>query len=110
MAASTRRAVITGLGVLSPIGLDAASFWQSLQSGKSGVRTISTFDPSGLPVRIAGEIPEFDAKKLIEKSQRKSLRMMARTIELAVVAAQLALADGQVDKSKLNPDRFGVEF
>ncbi len=110
MAASTRRAVITGLGVLSPIGLDAATFWQSLHAGKGGVRTISRFDASALPVRIAGEIPDFDAKKFVEKSQRKSLRMMARTIELAVCAAQLALNDGKVDKSKLNPDRFGVEF
>ncbi len=110
MTASTRRAVITGLGVISPIGLDAASFWQSLHAGKSGIHTISTFDAGGLPVRFAGDIPDFDAKKFIEKSQRKSLRMMARTIELAVSAAQLALTDGQVDKSKLNPDRFGVEF
>jgi 3-oxoacyl-[acyl-carrier-protein] synthase II len=110
MTATTRRAVITGLGVLTPIGADVGSFWQSFRSGISGVRTITTFDPAGLPVRFAGEIPDFDAKKIVEKSQRKSLRMMARTIELAVCAAQFALADGKVEKSKLNPDRFGVEF
>src|SRR5271170_1072632 len=110
MAASIRRAVITGLGILSPIGLDAASFWHSLHTGKSGVRPITNFDASGLPVRIAGEIPNFDAKKFVEKKDRRSLKMMARTIELAVCAAQLALTDGKVDKSKLNPDRFGVEF
>jgi 3-oxoacyl-[acyl-carrier-protein] synthase II len=110
MTATTRRAVITGLGVLTPLGKDAASVWQSLRSGTSGVRPITTFDPAGLPVRFAGEIPDFDAKKIVEKSQRKSLRMMARTIELAVCAAQFALNDGKVDKSKLNPDRFGVEF
>src|ERR1700683_4197140 len=102
MAASTRRAVIPGLGILSPIGLDAASFWHSLHAGKSGIRPITTFDAGGLPVRFAGEIPDFDVKKYVEKKDRRSLRLMARTIELAVSAAQLALNDGKVDKSKLN--------
>src|SRR5207253_5372666 len=67
-------------------------------------------DPGGLPVRFAGEISDFDAKKYVEKKDRRSLKMMTRTIELAVCAAQLALTDGNVDKSKLNPERFGVEF
>jgi 3-oxoacyl-[acyl-carrier-protein] synthase II len=110
MAASSRRAVITGVGVLSPIGLDAAAFWRSLQEGKSGVRPIRAFDASTLPVHFAGEIPDFDAKNYVEKSQRKGLRVMARTIQLAVAAAQLALNDGAVDKTKLVPERFGVEF
>jgi 3-oxoacyl-[acyl-carrier-protein] synthase II len=102
--------VITGVGVLSPIGQDAAAFWRSLQEGKSGVRPIRTFDASTLPVRFAGEIPDFDAKNYVDKRQQKGLRMMARTIQLAVAAAQLALNDGGVDKTKLAPERFGVEF
>jgi 3-oxoacyl-[acyl-carrier-protein] synthase II len=110
MAASSRRAVITGVGVLSPIGLDAPAFWRALQEGRSGVHTIKTFDASALPVRFAGEIPEFDAKDFVEKKDRRGLKMMARTIQLAVAAAQLALNDGAVDKAKLVPDRFGVEF
>ena len=91
MAASSRRAVITGVGVLSPIGLDAAAFWQSLHEGRSGIRPITAFDPSTLPVRFAGEIPDFDAKNYVDKKDRRSLKMMARTIQLAVGAAQLAL-------------------
>ncbi len=111
MVASSRRTVITGVGVLSPIGLDAAAFWQSLREGRSGVRPIKAFDASALPVRFAGEVPEFtDAKNHVEKAHRKSLRIMARTIQLAVGAAQRALEDGAVDKSKLVPERFGVEF
>jgi len=110
MAASSRRAVITGVGVLSPIGLDAAAFWRSLVEGRSGVRPITLFDASGLPVRFAGEIPDFDAKNYVEKNQRKGLRMMARTIQLGVAAAQLALNDSAIDKTKLAPERFGVEF
>lgn len=107
---SQRRVVITGLGVLTPIGKDAASFWDSLLQGRSGVRAIESFDTTGLPVRIAGEIVGFDAKNYLEKKERKNLRVMARPIQLAVAAAQLALDDGQVDKAKLDPTRFGVEF
>jgi 3-oxoacyl-[acyl-carrier-protein] synthase II len=110
MSSPSRRAVITGIGIISPIGLDAASFWRSLEDGRSGIRPIQSFDTSGLPVRIAGEIPNFNAKDFLEKENRKSLRVMARTIQLAVAGAQRALDDGKVDKSKLDPTRFGVEF
>jgi 3-oxoacyl-[acyl-carrier-protein] synthase II len=102
--------VITGLGVLSPIGRDRDAFWSALRDGKSGIRAIKSLDVSALPVRIAGEVPDFDAKKFLSKENRKSLRMMARTIQLAVACAELALADGAVDKSKLDPTRFGIEF
>ncbi len=110
MVSSKRRAVVTGIGVLSAIGLDLASFWEMLRQGRSGIRTIQSFDPSGLPVRIAGEIAGFDAKNYVDKKDRKNLRMMARSIQLAVAGAHLALNDSAVDKSKLDPTRFGVEF
>src|SRR5262245_35289882 len=98
MATSNRRAVLTGFGVLSPLGKDPNSCWRSLVEGKSGIRPIQTFDTSALPIRIAGEIPDFDAKEYIEKKDRRALKVMARTIQLAVSAAQLALTDGRVDK------------
>jgi 3-oxoacyl-[acyl-carrier-protein] synthase II len=110
MAAATRRAVITGIGVLSPVGATPAAFWQALLEGKSGIRPIRSFDTSALPVHIAGEIPDFDAKDYVEKKERKGLRMMARAIQLAVAGAQGALTDGAVDKTRLDPTRFGVEF
>jgi 3-oxoacyl-[acyl-carrier-protein] synthase II len=110
MAGTTRRAVFTGIGVLSPIGQDSGSFWHSLIQGKSGIGPIQAFDPSGLPSRIAGEITQFDPRKYLDKEARKSLKVMARTIKLAVAASQLALDDAKVDKSKLDPTRFGVEF
>src|SRR5258708_14357295 len=110
MAGTTRRAVFTGIGVLSPIGQDSSSFWHSLDQGKSGIGPIQAFDPSGLPSRIAGEITQFDPRKYLDKEARKSLKVMARTIKLAVAASQLALDDAKVDKSKLDPTRFGVEF
>ncbi len=110
MRSSSRRAVITGLGVASPLGLDLVSFWDALRTGRSGVRPISSFDASGLPVRFAGEIVGFDAKNYVDKKERKSLKVMARVIQLAVAASQLALNDAHVDKQQLDPARFGVEF
>jgi 3-oxoacyl-[acyl-carrier-protein] synthase II len=110
MAASSRRAVLTGLGVITAIGQDGASFWDALRSGRSGVRPIATFDASGLPTRFAAEIPDFDANRYVDKKDRKGLRVMARTIKLAVAAAQLALNDSRVNKAALDPTRFGVEF
>jgi 3-oxoacyl-[acyl-carrier-protein] synthase II len=110
MAATSRRVVITGIGLISPIGLNTESYWRSLLEGRSGIRPIQAFDTSALPVRIAGEIPDFDAKDFVEKKDRRGLKVMARTIQLAVAGAQCALDDGKVDKGKLDPTRFGVEF
>ncbi len=110
MASSSRRTVITGLGLLTPIGSEVDTFWRSLLEGKSGIRPIRSFDVSAMPTRIAAELDDFDAKLHVEKSQRKSLRMMARSIQLAVACAQRALQHGTVDRSKLDPTRFGVEF
>jgi 3-oxoacyl-[acyl-carrier-protein] synthase II len=102
--------VLTGIGVLTSAGLDAASYWESLRGGRGGIRPIRSFDTAGLPVRFAGEIADFNAKNYVDKEARKSLKMMARSIQLAVAAAQAALDDCGVDKAKLDPTRFGVEF
>src|SRR6059058_1637608 len=103
MTVSSRRTVITGLGLLTPIGCDVDSFWRSLLDGKSGIRPIRSFDVSTMPTRIAAQIEDFDAKLHVEKNQRKSLRMMARPIQLAVACAGRALEQGRVDKSQLDP-------
>lgn len=107
---ASRRAVITGIGVLSPIGLTPDTFWQALTAGRSGVAAVQSFDASGLPVRIAGELPGFDAKSYFEKKDRKSLKMMARTVQIAVAAANVALADSRVAAAGIAPARFGIEF
>ena len=110
MPATSRRTVITGIGVLSPIGLDPATFWQALgfRTAAAAVRAItSASTPPASLRRIAGELQGFDPKQYVDKKQARSLRMMARTIHLAVGAAQCALDDGKVDKSRLDPDRFG---
>ncbi len=110
MTTRSRRTVITGFGVLSPIGSNSAAFWEALRSGTSGVRAIRGFDTSSLSCRIAGEIADFDPKALIEKSYRKSLNAMARMVQLGVVAAQLAVRDAGLTKGAMPPERFGVSF
>jgi 3-oxoacyl-[acyl-carrier-protein] synthase II len=110
MVMSSRRAVLTGFGVVSPIGSTPAAFWQSLTGGATGIRPIRSFDASALPCRIAGEIPDFSAKAVIEKNYRKALNAMGRTVQLGVVASQFAVHDAGLKKGDVDPFRFGVEF
>ena len=110
MVVSLRRAVITGIGALTPLGINGPSFHKALIEGKSGVRGITSFDASGLPIRFGGCIPDFDAKNYVDKKDRKALRVMAKTIQLAVSGAQCAINDSKVDKEKLDRTRFGVIF
>jgi 3-oxoacyl-[acyl-carrier-protein] synthase II len=108
---ATRRAVITGLGVFSPIGLDAGSVWTALSSGQSGIRPFTLFDASTYPTPFGGELPDFNVKKyIVGKEPRKALKMMARPIEIGVACANVAMADTGIDRSKLDSTRFGVEF
>ncbi len=106
----TRRVVITGAGVITPIGQDLPAFWQSLAAGQSGIGPIRSLDASALPVRIAGEVPGFDAKKVLTRDERKSLKMMARSVQMGVACAKLAFADAGIDRSQLDSARFGVEM
>jgi 3-oxoacyl-[acyl-carrier-protein] synthase II len=110
MVTSPRRTVLTGFGVLSPIGLTPDAVWQSLLAGTSGVRTISILDASELPTRIAGEVSGFSAKAFIDKSYRRSLNAMARTVELGVIGAQLAVQNAGLSKGSVPPERIGIEF
>jgi 3-oxoacyl-[acyl-carrier-protein] synthase II len=111
-----RRAAITGSGALTPIGNDAAAIWQSLRDGKSGIAPIRAFDVTAFPSRIGGEVKDFAAKKHFdnkdpnEKTVGKSLRMMARTIQLGLVASKLAMADANLKRGDYDPTRFGVVF
>jgi 3-oxoacyl-[acyl-carrier-protein] synthase II len=110
-APSPRRAVLTGLGLISVLGSDADSVWNALLAGKSGVRRLAQFDAVDLPCRVGAEIPDFDAKKIItQKEQRKTLKVMARTVQLGVAAAQKAVEAAELKPGQIAPARFGVEF
>lgn len=104
------RVVITGIGLLTPLGLRHEAVWQNLQAGKSGVRRIQAFDPSALPTQIAGEITDFDAKDFVDRKDRKALKVMSRPIQLAVCATNVALQDASLDPARLDPTRFGVVY
>jgi 3-oxoacyl-[acyl-carrier-protein] synthase II len=106
--APAREVVITGAGVVSPIGLDLATFWRSLASGRSGVRPISALPASHLPVTFAGEITDFDGKQYI--TPRKSLKVMSREIQFSVAAANMAVRQSELLPGGVAPERLGVIF
>jgi 3-oxoacyl-[acyl-carrier-protein] synthase II len=84
-----RRVVVTGMGTVTPLGNDVATFWSALISGKSGVRTIEAFDPSRIASRIAGEVRDFDPSSVLD---RKEIRRNDRYTQLMLVAAREAMA------------------
>jgi len=96
--------VVTGLGALTPLGLDVASMWSGLVDGRSGIGAITSFDASALPTQIAGEVHGFDAEELLGT---KRARRTARFSQLAVAAAREAVADAGLDIAA-SPDRVGV--
>lgn len=89
--ADRRRVVVTGLGVATPIGIGIDAYWDALLSGGCGIRRIDAFDPSGFPSQIGGMLPEFSLSDFIPKSYRKSAKIMARDIQIAVVCAYHAV-------------------
>src|SRR5262245_59077358 len=108
---ASRRAVITGMGVFCPLGLEPGAVWSALSSGRSGVRPITLFDASTFPVPVGVELPDFNVKKyVVGKEPRKALKMMARPIEIGVACSNVTMADTNIDRSKLDSTRFGVEF
>jgi 3-oxoacyl-[acyl-carrier-protein] synthase II len=107
-----RRVVITGVGVVSPIGIGQKTFWDNLRAGQSGIRRITSLDPGGFACQIGGEVPPFKIGEIVPKSYRKATKVMARDIELAVVAADDAFRDAGL-KSKAHsetPDFDGTRF
>jgi 3-oxoacyl-[acyl-carrier-protein] synthase II len=104
--ASNRDIVVTGMGVVSPIGIGKEPFWTALVEGRSGVRRLPLFDDSTLPVPFGGEVADFDPKQYVRP--RKSLKIMSRDIQLGFAAADMAVADARLRESPLDPDRLGV--
>ena len=101
-----RRVVITGLGVVSPVGNGKEEFWNNLLAGKPGVGPITQFDATDFPVRIAGEVKDFDPVALA--GDRKTVRHMDRYTQFAVAAAKMAVADAKLDMTKEDPNMAGT--
>ncbi|MBI2983868.1 MAG: beta-ketoacyl-ACP synthase II [Chloroflexi bacterium] len=102
-----RRVVITGLGLVSPLGGTVESSWAALRQGKSGIGPITRFDPTGLETTIAGEVKDFDPLQYLD---RKEVRRTDRFAQFSVAAAAQALADAQLEITPERAPRVGVAF
>ncbi|MBM4123944.1 MAG: beta-ketoacyl-ACP synthase II [Nitrospira sp.] len=101
----TRRVVVTGLGLITPLGTGVEKTWQALCAATSGIARITRFDPTDFPVQIAGEVKDFDPADFIEK---KEIKKMDTFIHYAVGAGQLAVDDAALKVTAENAERVGV--
>src|ERR1700687_634530 len=100
-----RRVVVTGMGAVTPVGLDVESMWDAVVHGRSGVAPVQAFDTSDLNVRIAGEVKDFDPTQYMD---RKEARRMDRFLHLGIVAAQEAMRDAALDVRAEDAERVSV--
>ena len=114
---SSARVVITGLGAVTPLGLNVSQMWDGLSTGRCGIDTITAFDPVGFTCKLAGQAPEFKIQKYVLKSHRKQIKLMSRDIKLSIVAAKEALeSSGLITKGidpeniNVDPERFGINL
>ncbi len=118
MSQSDRRVVITGMGLISPLGHSPEDLWQALESRQSGVKLLSAIPTDHFPADFGGECTEFTGnisnfgplEKKLQRSIKKALRLMCREIQLGVAAAQLAIVDAGLEVGSFDPTRFGTLF
>lgn len=101
----TRRVVVTGLGIISPVGNDIASAWDSIVAGRSGIGPVTRFDASTFPTRIAGEVKGFDVAAYMSP---KEARHFDTFIHYGIAAGSQAFRDSGIEVSEANADRIGV--
>jgi 3-oxoacyl-[acyl-carrier-protein] synthase II len=100
-----RRVVITGMGVISPSGKDLKTLWSNVRGGVSAAATVTRFDTSKLPVKIAAEVKDFDVSDFVKSRKPERFDL---TIQYGIAAASLAVKDSGLDLTTLDPDRAGV--
>src|SRR3984893_15974871 len=103
---NNRRVVITGMGVMTPLGNELETFWSNLKNGVSGISRIEAIDPSPFDCQIGGEVRDFDLKTYFKNP--KDIRRTDRFAQLAMAAAKMSMLDSGIDLEKINHDRFGV--
>ncbi len=105
-----RRVVITGVGPVSPIGIGKQEFIEAIKAGKVGIKRITAFAADNFKSQIAGQLPDgFKCRDYVPKSYRKSIKVMARDIELAVAAADLAIRDSGIKTKAIDPDNVDID-
>src|SRR2546423_9210580 len=100
-----KRVAVTGVGAVTPLGLDAPETWRAALAGESGIGWISAFDADGLPVRVAGEVKDFDPAQVVSV---KEARKLERNVLLGVAAGREALTDAGLNG--FDPARVGIVF
>ena len=103
---SRRRVVITGLGIVSPVGNSVDEAWQNILAGRSGIGPVTKFDASTFPTKIAGEVKNFEPTQYFKNP--KDVRRTDRYTQLGMAASKMALQDSGVDLEALDRTRFGV--
>jgi 3-oxoacyl-[acyl-carrier-protein] synthase II len=101
----SRRVVVTGVGLLSPLGIGTEQSWQAIREGRNGISRIEAFDPTLFNSRIAGEVKNFDPNQYID---RKEIKKMGRFIQFGIAAAEFALAQSGLKVTPENEERVGV--
>lgn len=101
------RVVITGLGAITPVGNNVATFWENMKAGVSGAGLINAFDPAGYSIRIACEVKNFEPTDWVDKKMAKRL---ARSTQFSIASARQALADAKLEITRENSPRVGVVF
>ncbi len=105
---SERRVVITGLGAVTPGSMGIEEMFASVLAGSQQVKTIELFDASGFPCRVAGELEGFKANQFVPRSYRKAVKVMARDIQIAVAAADLAVRDSGITTVGIDPEKVDI--
>ncbi|HOA35700.1 MAG: beta-ketoacyl-ACP synthase II [Dethiobacteria bacterium] len=100
-----RRVAVTGMGMVTPIGSGKEEFWQGLLKGRSGIRKVTAFDAGSYPCQIAGEVPDFDPARYMEKREAKK---MDRFTQFGAAAALMAWRDAGLDRDEIDRDAAGV--
>lgn len=100
-----RRVVITGIGIISPIGIGKKTFWEGILEGRSGAGRITSFKDSALPVKIAAEVKDFDPLKYMD---RKCVKRTDRASQFAIAGSRMAIEDANIDLSNEDPQKIGV--
>lgn len=100
-----KRVVVTGLGVISPVGNDIDTFWNNITNGVSGIDYITKFNTEDFPVKIAAEVKDFQVEKYMDK---KEARRMDTNTQYAIAASKMALEDAKLDMNAIDKDRVGV--
>ena len=105
---NSARVVITGLGAVTPLGLTVGDTWAALSAGKCGIDTITAFDPVGFSCKLAGQVPDYKIRDYVPKAFRKSIKLMSRDIELAIIAADEALTNSGLITKGIDPENINV--